>query len=202
MSSLKPTIMSKGILWIKGLIIIVLLGVSYLIVEPEIVDCGRLTVTTEEATQGDNPEYKPYEYGSHDYENYSIIAHYPSGLTRKIPFHPSMVSSDDYEKFNTLGKHEIEVTYQKAKSVIKIEVILSTGLSNHIVIFQSNGGNLIPDIVNIPHSSTIQLPIPIKSGHVFLGWYLDEHFSGNPFNNQVPVTSSMVLYAKWEEMLS
>jgi hypothetical protein len=37
------------------------------------VDCGRLTVTVEEATQGDKPEYRSYTYGSHEYEDFTMV---------------------------------------------------------------------------------------------------------------------------------
>jgi uncharacterized repeat protein (TIGR02543 family) len=193
---------AKALLFMKITIVFLVVSATYLVFEPKIVDCGRLTVTTEEVSQGDAPEYKTYTYGSHEYEDFTIVAHYPSGLSRKIPFHASMVSNSDYEKFSILGKQEIEVFYQQAKSILKIEVVLPKDVSNHIIIFNSHGGSHLPDIRNIPNGSTVVLPIPTKSGYVFLGWYPDEEFKGDALDHQTPITSSMVLHAKWEALLS
>ena len=36
------------------------------------VDAGRVTITIEEASQGDKPEYRTYTYGSHEYEDFTM----------------------------------------------------------------------------------------------------------------------------------
>ncbi|EKZ4336149.1 BspA family leucine-rich repeat surface protein [Listeria monocytogenes] len=40
--------------------------------------------------------------------------------------------------------------------------------------------------------------IPVKEGHYFDGWYLDQNFT-NKFNFSLPATVSATLYAKWVE---
>ncbi len=37
------------------------------------VDIGRLTITVEEATQGDKPEHRTYTYGSHEYDDCTFV---------------------------------------------------------------------------------------------------------------------------------
>ncbi len=43
------------------------------------------------------------------------------------------------------------------------------------------------------------LPNPEKTGYNFLGWYTDSNFT-IPFDDTVPITSNLDLYAKWEEI--
>ncbi|EIS7191183.1 InlB B-repeat-containing protein, partial [Listeria monocytogenes] len=40
--------------------------------------------------------------------------------------------------------------------------------------------------------------IPVKEGHYFDGWYLDQNFT-NKFDFSLPATVSATLYAKWVE---
>jgi hypothetical protein len=46
------------------------------------VDAGRLTVTVEEATQGDKPEYRTYTYGSHEYEDFTMTVQQGPGMVK------------------------------------------------------------------------------------------------------------------------
>jgi len=50
------------------------------------VDPGRVIVTTEETTQGDQPDYRTYTYGSHEYED----------LTMTLQTGPGMVKLQDW----------------------------------------------------------------------------------------------------------
>ena len=45
------------------------------------------------------------------------------------------------------------------------------------------------------------LPVPTKEGYEFKGWYLDSEFA-TEYNFSTPVTSDLVIYAKWEETTS
>ena len=191
----------KNKIILLGLVIVVAVF-SYLLLEPEVVDSGRLTVTTEQATEGDPPEYREYEYGSKEYEDYTFTAYWPSGQKRIIPFHESMLTKSEAKKFEDIGKHEIEFQYQKGVATLKIEVILPKDLMHHILIFNSQGGNPIDSVYNIDHGTTITFPIPIRDGHVFIGWYTSQDDLGELVNQDSPITKSMILYAKWEELLS
>jgi uncharacterized repeat protein (TIGR02543 family) len=191
----------KGKLILLGFSTLVLAS-SYLLVETEIVDCGRLTVTTEQATEGTPPEYREYEYGSRDYEDYTFTAYWPSGQKRIIPFHESMLKETEAQKFDEIGKHEIEFLYQKSKVTLKIEVILPKDTLHHVLIFNSQGGTPIDSIHDINHGATIILPTPERDGHVFLGWYDTQDYLGDLIDRNTPITNSMILYAKWEELLS
>jgi uncharacterized repeat protein (TIGR02543 family) len=189
------------VIFIKGLIRFVfltlcLIAVTYLALEPIIVEDGRLTVTTEETTEGETPEYRTYTFGSHAYEEFVINVHYPSGRTKKIPFNESMISESDLQKFEKIGKHEILISFKKATLVLKIEVVLPSNPYIHVVIFETNGGNLIPALTNIENGSVINLPIPVKPGYIFLGWYQDKNLQVYA-NQTFVVNQSVILYALW-----
>lgn len=60
--------------------------------------------------------------------------------------------------------------------------------------FETNGGNFIDSIKT---DALLTLPLPIKNGYNFVGWYLDENLinelTSAPFASQIDV----ILYAKW-----
>lgn len=67
--------------------------------------------------------------------------------------------------------------------------------------FNTNGGNILESIV-IPegetvYSSGIELPVPVKEGYEFLGWYTDNKLE-KLFESRQAFTGNIVLYAGWE----
>jgi phage tail-like protein len=46
------------------------------------IDPGRVTVTVEETTQGDQPEYRTYTYGSHDYDDLTMTLQTGPGMVK------------------------------------------------------------------------------------------------------------------------
>jgi len=171
---------------------------GYIALEPVVVDCGRLTVTSEETTSGDIPEYRTYEYGSREYEDWTIKAIWPSGQYKIIPFNPSMLSTEDRTKLNQVGKHELMIVYKQASTTLKIEVV-QTRLFR--IDFDTNGGAPINPITGITHGTVIMVPIPVRNGYRFMGWFLDVALS-EELNPNTPITTSLTLHAKWEPLLS
>lgn len=70
------------------------------------------------------------------------------------------------------------------------------------VTFDLQGGSMpsdIPTVVNnIPKGDAISLPIPLKEGYVFKGWFSGFGVNDGQFLSFMPVAKSMTLYAKWE----
>lgn len=65
------------------------------------------------------------------------------------------------------------------------------------VSFITNSDEKIESI-KIDWNTLLDLPSnPDKLGHEFRGWYYDEDFT-SPFLPQAPITSDLILYAKWE----
>ncbi len=67
----------------------------------------------------------------------------------------------------------------------------------HTVSFVAVDGNEFDDIENIPHNTTIDLPIPKKDGHEFLGWYFGESINDKQFTNSTRVTEDANLHARF-----
>ncbi|MCH4221337.1 MAG: InlB B-repeat-containing protein, partial [Eggerthellaceae bacterium] len=65
--------------------------------------------------------------------------------------------------------------------------------------FETNGGNTIDSITDIPDGDVATAPAdPTKLGYTFAGWYTDAKFK-TAFDFSTPITSNMTLYAKWTE---
>ena len=69
-------------------------------------------------------------------------------------------------------------------------------INSYILSFEMNGGTEI-DSVTKTYSSKINLPTnPIKEGHTFDGWYLDQSYEKSINYDTMPA-NNVVLYAKW-----
>ncbi|HOO43997.1 MAG TPA: InlB B-repeat-containing protein, partial [Bacillota bacterium] len=66
------------------------------------------------------------------------------------------------------------------------------------IIFDSNGGSSVSDIVNPEDLTEDDLPEPTRSGYEFIGWYTDSDLE-NLFDPDEQITATITLYAKWEE---
>lgn len=65
------------------------------------------------------------------------------------------------------------------------------------VVFNSNGGSVVPDII-VETFKTITEPItPTKPDMIFKGWYADEDLN-NLFDFDTQIEDNITLYAKWE----
>lgn len=62
----------------------------------------------------------------------------------------------------------------------------------YTIYFETNGGDNIESII---YSPDFELPIPIKEGYNFLGWFTDKELNEEFLNN---VNTNLMLYAKWE----
>lgn len=66
------------------------------------------------------------------------------------------------------------------------------------IIFNSNGGSLVPTI-NAPYNSTLTMPEnPTKAGFKFAGWYRDQELTVEFTDKTMPMGPT-TLYAKWED---
>lgn len=73
--------------------------------------------------------------------------------------------------------------------------------SEHTVGYVTYGDTNIPDS-KVYHGKAIgTLPTPTRTGYKFMGWYSDKNFT-TAYNGTAPVTSDIILYAKWEKTTS
>lgn len=61
----------------------------------------------------------------------------------------------------------------------------------------SEGSNVLE---NIGGGTSPELPVPYKPGHIFVGWYTSLDNRGIKFTENDVITSSITLYAKYEEL--
>lgn len=64
--------------------------------------------------------------------------------------------------------------------------------------FNTNGGNTI-ESVELEPGSSYTLPVPVREGYEFLGWYTTADFAGTPVTS-VQADADQTYYAKWEEL--
>ena len=57
-------------------------------------------------------------------------------------------------------------------------------------------GQLLEPITNVKKNESVRLPIPMREGHQFLGWYQDLLYT-IPFTDDTKVTGNITIYAKW-----
>ncbi len=72
----------------------------------------------------------------------------------------------------------------------------------YVVCYDSNGGQFpenYSDVITIKYGETLDLPIPVKDGYIFLGWYTGLGVNDGQVNNATPITKNMSLVAMWEE---
>ena len=71
------------------------------------------------------------------------------------------------------------------------------GEGSYILTFDTSGGGLI-DSIYTDYGIEIDLPIPLREGYQFVGWYDNPEYTGTPVNvHDYSATESITLYAKW-----
>lgn len=68
----------------------------------------------------------------------------------------------------------------------------------YTVSFETNGAGTIEQITVYSNSTVSELPIPVKDGYKFEGWFTDAELT-QVFDKTTRITSDMTLYAKWSE---
>lgn len=71
----------------------------------------------------------------------------------------------------------------------------------HVLMYNTNGGGInIGGKVVIYDQVYGELPVPVKAGYEFKGWYLDSNFTNKVEETDiVKITEHITLYAKWEK---
>src|SRR5690606_26801214 len=70
------------------------------------------------------------------------------------------------------------------------------------IVFQTNGGNTIEDMVVSTSSSSLNLPTPIKEGYEFDGWYTDSDFNVIFTIGSLLTNTNLTLFAKWNPIIN
>jgi len=101
------------------------------------------------------------------------------------------------------------VTGLKFNLVVLILIVVAgcntpTDPVEHTVTFNANGGTVSPPDVTVKNGGTVaSLPTPVKTSGdtIFWGWFTKNGAGGdwgNPFTAITPVTTDIIVYARWE----
>ena len=97
----------------------------------------------------------------------------------------------------------MSVGYAVSTDRISIKGFANARYEKYTITYVLNGGtnpeNAITEYTMI---DKIPLPIPIKLGYKFEGWYDDEEYSGVQIKTTEGLTGNMTLYAKWGKSTS
>jgi uncharacterized repeat protein (TIGR02543 family) len=82
--------------------------------------------------------------------------------------------------------------------LILSSLFIMNGCENEefMISFETNGGNQLND-VSASDIDLNDLPVPVREGYTFMGWFLNEELDEDLGKNLV-FTASIMLYAKWE----
>ena len=67
----------------------------------------------------------------------------------------------------------------------------------YIISFDSNGG-IVVDSIEVSEGETTILPMPVREGYTFTGWFTGEGPNGTQFTNSNVVTQNLDLIARWD----
>ena len=80
--------------------------------------------------------------------------------------------------------------------------LIAVWIQQFTVTFNTNGGTAVTSqIVDIGFNATAPSPNPTKSGQSFSGWYADEALTTVFVFASTPITSDLMIYAKWNGTL-
>lgn len=119
-----------------------------------------------------------------------VIAMYNDNVARMVDdftFTPATMLQE--------GVNVITVSYED----LNASVVIETGVAGrkYTITFDSCGGNQVADIKDITWGDSVTLPVPVKSGAEFKGWYTSKDYT-TQFTDKDFVTSDITLYAKWD----
>ncbi|MFV0395516.1 MAG: InlB B-repeat-containing protein [Coprobacillaceae bacterium] len=69
----------------------------------------------------------------------------------------------------------------------------------YIVLFESNGGTIVPSQTVLKGTTATVPTNPTKEGYTFVGWYSDSNLTTS-YNFNTPVMNNITLYAKWNKV--
>jgi uncharacterized repeat protein (TIGR02543 family) len=79
-------------------------------------------------------------------------------------------------------------------------ITLSACSESYTITFDSVGGSPVTAI-EVEKGEPVALPIPVKEGYIFVGWFDNKEWSGSSIITATQVTGNVELYAMWREDL-
>ncbi len=161
-----------------------------------------------------------FDISTHNKEKYTKVVYPVYGLNNletrySLYYEPETEEINEYLNNNRNDLKEIKITVLYAGPNTNTDNVIINNVSipnkvtssNEIVVFDmdlsfvlsfnTNGGNsLSPITVYNSQINNSNLPIPVKEGYTFNGWYLDESLK-TKYTDDYNFTSNTTLYAGW-----
>ena len=109
---------------------------------------------------------------------------------------PSIASVDDNGNVLgvSVGETTITIKGKKSRKTKIVEIKINDGKS--VVTLDTNGGKTLDEIIVDTDSQIGELPIPLKIGYKFDGWYTDSNYIEKVTSTTI-VSEDVTYYAKW-----
>ncbi|HPT88955.1 MAG TPA: InlB B-repeat-containing protein, partial [Bacilli bacterium] len=81
--------------------------------------------------------------------------------------------------------------------VLGVFTLVACDNTKYTITYELDGGTLTNEVTSFTKKDLpVTLPTPTRDGYVFLGWYLDSEFSGEPVT-KITEAKNITVYAKW-----
>jgi uncharacterized repeat protein (TIGR02543 family) len=175
--------------WVDLLDLSVLAGLS--IAQVDINDFGELVITYSDLTEVNlGPIITFYTVIFRDYNHYIIdiqlVGHGESANRPVEPFREGYTFTDWDQDFTNV---EDNLIVYALYDVNTYEVSFMTHTEDSI------------DPIMVDHGQSFDLPVPVKLGYQFMGWFLGDTVSDRQFYNDSVVEDTLTLYARWQPII-
>ncbi len=136
-----------------------------------------------------------------DFSEVTLIVTNSDGTTLTLSLSEAMLDSEGLAKLTTPGTHTILVRYEGKTVTFQVTLIAPTTVEEEgmvlTLVFSSDGGDEVNPMEILTVASTVELPIPVKAGYVFDGWYIDDALT-TPFDlHEHFIDGTITVYASW-----
>ena len=82
---------------------------------------------------------------------------------------------------------------------ITADTVIASEFSVHTytITFDAQGGSASDPLTHVPYGTVVTLPLPIKEGFGFLGWYAGLDANAPKIDSATLIKGNLTLYAKW-----
>ncbi|MBQ2889716.1 MAG: S-layer homology domain-containing protein, partial [Clostridia bacterium] len=99
------------------------------------------------------------------------------------------------------GTEDIVIDYPQSSATYTVSINAPStggGSSYNSIKFVANGGSELKNISVRRGGKVSELPVPVREGYVFTGWYTDSALK-TPFDKDTVINKNYTLYAAWVE---
>ena len=193
--------MKKGFTLIEILSVIIILGIIFLFITPKISnlikDSRNLSKEIEEITIINSVKEYASAYEKDFYSSFLDVGDKGYILVSDI-VSKGNISKEEIEDYGVIDTDYVEVELVENDKFIYKFV---SNMDTITVKFDLNDGVMEDKYIKVRYNETYgELPIPVKNGYTFAGWYKEKELNNKVVSSTiVKDKKTHVLYAKWVE---